>query len=252
MALQAGKDQKRKRKMDIDLSKYSLFQEEKIQHVSLLPQQGYCNLNYLAKTEKNAYVARKLQVNKIDRAFEFKVQQYAAHKNLAAKAYLYDDKEHLILSDFLQGVHKEKLTPRELRTLAQTLGKLHGIKLRKRHQSLKKEFKAHHTKAHYALKKLQKKSYEPVVTHHDLNPKNILFHHHKIKFIDWEYSGINDRYFDLATISAEFKLTLKEERYFLQRYFQNHTKPNLKKLHLYKELYTILCSVWFKNLNNNN
>ena len=43
--------------------------------------------------------------------------------------------------------------------------------------------------------------------------KIILFQVHKITLINWEYARINDRYFDLASIVLEFKLTnLKSSR----------------------------------------
>ncbi|MFT7824098.1 MAG: choline/ethanolamine kinase family protein [Sulfurimonas sp.] len=247
MDTRVGKDQGQKSKMGIDLSRYTLFQKEKIKHCALLPYQGYCNTNYLAITENTRYLIRKLQPNSLDRAFEYRVQQHAHRKKIGAEPFHYDAENYLIISDFLDGEHKSKLTPREIRTVAETLRKLHRINLRKERYRLKKDFKPGQTKALKALKKLQKEPKDHVLTHHDLNPRNILFHKQRVKFIDWEYTGINDRYFDLATIAAEFKLTAREERYFLRSYFRNNAGFNLKKLHLYKELYTILCSLWFKN-----
>ena len=234
--------------MDLELEGYPIFLKDPIKTLSLLPEQGYCNVNYLAITENTRYLLRKLQPNKIDRAFEYRVQHRAHQRRLGAKPVHYDEENYLIISDFLEGEHKSRLTPRELRTLASTLRKLHKIKLRTRPYRLKKAFRPRHTKALYALSKLNREPRELVLTHHDLNPRNILFHNQKVKFIDWEYTGLNDRYFDLATIAAEYRLTQREEHYFLRSYFQNSTRINLKKLHLYKELYTILCSLWFKNL----
>lgn len=247
MDTQAGKNQKWRPAMDLDLSRYPLFRKEKIRHFSLLPYQGYCNTNYLAITENTRYLIRKLQPNSLDRAFEYRVQKHAHRKKIGAEPFHHDEENYLIISDFLDGEHKNKLTPREIRTVAATLRKLHRINLRKERYRLKKDFKPGHSKALKALKKLQKEPKDHVLTHHDLNPKNILFHKQRVKFIDWEYTGINDRYFDLATIAAEFKLTPREERCFLRSYFKHSTRINLKKLHLYKELYTILCSLWFKN-----
>ena len=234
--------------MDLELDDYPVFMKDPIKALSLLPEQGYCNINYLAITENTRYLLRKLQPNTINRAFEYRVQQQAHKRKLGAKPFHYDEENYLIISDFLEGEHKNRLTPREMRTLAGTLRRLHQIKLRTKRYRLKKDFKPKHTKALKAIRKLSNEPKEFVLTHHDLNPRNILFHQQKVKFIDWEYTGINDRYFDLATIAAEFNLTAREERYFLRSYFKNSAKINLKKLHLYKELYTILCSLWFKNL----
>lgn len=226
----------------------AFFKDKEEPTLSLLPEQGYCNVNYLAYAQNSRYLVRKLQPNHIDRAFEYRVQVKAYQHAIAAKPFHLDLQNHLIISEFLEGVHKHKLTPRELRTLSATLRKMHKIKLRKTRYNLKKDFKSGDAKAHKAMRQLDKIPNDPVLTHHDLNPKNILFHKNKVKFIDWEYTGINDRYFDLATIAAEFKLTSKEEHYFLRRYFTKRNTINLKKLYLYKELYTILCAQWFKNL----
>jgi len=234
--------------MDLKLEGYPIFLKDPVKTLSLLPKQGYSNVNYLAITENARYLLRKLQPNQIDRSFEYRVQHRAYQRKLGAKPIYYDEENDLMISDFLEGEHKSRLTPRELRTLAFAVRKLHKIKLRTKPYRFKKAFKPKHTKALHALRKLNKEPKELVLTHHDLNPRNILFHNQKVKFIDWEYTRLNDRYFDLATIAAEFKLTDKEERYFLRSYFKNSTRTNLKKLHLYKALYTILCSLWFKNL----
>ena len=50
-----------------------------------------------------------------------------------------------------------------------------------------------------------------VLTHHDLNPKNIIFNKNNIKIIDWEYSGVNNKFFDLASICVEFNLNKKKD-----------------------------------------
>jgi len=235
--------------MDFDLSICPLFENDPLLELSLLPEQGYCNINYLAITQNTRYLVRKLQPNHIDRTFEYRIQKKAYGKHIAGKPFCHDEDHYIIISEFLEGRHKQKLTPRDLRTLASTLQKMHKIRIRKKRYHLKKDFKSKDAKAHKALRLLSKIPKDHVLTHHDLNPKNILFHNQRVKFIDWEYTGINDRYFDLATIAVEFKLMSHEEHFFLRSYFKNSTTINFKKLYLYKELYTILCAQWFKNLN---
>lgn len=60
-----------------------------------------------------------------------------------------------------------------------------------------------------------------------MNPKNIIFNKNKFKIIDWEYAGINDRFFDLASICIEFQLNKSEEKIVLSSYFKN--KKNYHK-----------------------
>ena len=88
-----------------------------------------------------------------------------------------------------------------------------------------------------------------VLSHHDLNPKNIIFNKNKIKIIDWEYAGINDRFFDLAAICIEFKLNKKEEELFLSYYLKKIDEKKYSKLKYFKIIYKNLCDLWFEKLN---
>jgi len=81
-----------------------------------------------------------------------------------------------------------------------------------------------------------------VLCHNDLNHKNILFSD-TIKFIDWEFASMNDRYFDLAAICIEFKLSPREEGVFMNAYFQNR-KKDFYKLKIYKIIYKQVCYIW--------
>ncbi|HHD82441.1 MAG TPA: choline kinase, partial [Campylobacterales bacterium] len=102
-------------------------------------------------------------------------------------------------------------------------------------------------KAYEAFKVIERYPPEYVLAHNDLHPKNILFGK-KIEFIDWEYAGVTDRYFDLAAIVVEFKFNKKDEKRFLQTYFGRQKKVNYKKLEAYKTVYTTLWTVWFYKL----
>ena len=64
----------------------------------------------------------------------------------------------------------------------------------------------------------KKKSPRLVPCHNDLVPENILLKD-KIYFIDWEYSGMNDLFFDLAAFLLESRVNSDLETVFLQTYF---------------------------------
>lgn len=231
--------------MSIDLTRYRLFQNQIIKSVSQLENQGYCNINHIVKTSSNTYLLREFQLE-LDRKFEFNVQKKAHSKGLAPNPLLLDLKENLMITEFSAGEHKFTLKKKELRELALTLRKLHKIKIRKKPHNHKKDFKYKHKRANSTLLKLQKYKKDLVLSHHDLNPKNILFSK-KITLIDWEFAGINDRYFDLATVCVEFKLNRKMEQYFLQYYAHLHSQDGAwerEKLELYKVLYKELFQVW--------
>ena len=62
--------------------------------------------------------------------------------------------------------------------------------------------------------------------------------------IDWEFAGMNDKYFDLAAISVEFKFEFLDEAYLLASYF-GRAGWNKKKFDAYKIIYSALCTQWF-------
>lgn len=209
--------------MTIDFLKgYTIFQNETLQDLSLLENQGFCNTNYLLNTSKNKYIIRLFKTQR-NRQFEFDTQKKAHQKKIASNPLLLDVQHSFMIYEFVEGVHKIKLKRQELRALATLLARLHKIKVR---GSYPKDF---------------------VLCHHDLNPLNILFSH-TITLIDWEYARVNNRYFDLATIVVEYNLTRKEEAYFLYAYFKK--RASLKEMYRYKINYLKECIAWFEKENN--
>lgn len=228
----------------INLSGYKLFENQTIESFSPLENQGFCNINYVVKTCSNSYsytyLVREFKHTLVDRAFEFKVQKKAHTKGLAPNPLLLDLEQNIMITEFTHGEHKFTLKKNDLKQLAFTLKKLHKIKVHKKPHNHKKDFRPKHKKANATLIKLKKYKKDLVLCHHDLNPKNIFFTD-RITLIDWEFAGVNDRYFDLATVCVEFKLNQEMEKYFLRYYTHTHSQ---KKLELYKVLYKELYRVW--------
>ncbi len=199
------------------------FKEEELH---LLPNQGHCNLNFSLEKKGKKYLVRKFRLADRDRKLEFKIQNLAYKKGVAAMP-LYLDKS-IMISYFLEGIHKKKLSQKETRVLAIALRKLHKIPYRGKKiffkKSLEKQFKD-----------------DFVLCHNDLNIKNVLFDK-KAYFIDWEYAGMADRYFDLATVCEEFEI---DEAYFMRVY---GTKIDKKKSLAYKKIYRQVTQDWFKKL----
>ncbi len=61
--------------------------------------------------------------------------------------------------------------------------------------------------------------HELVPCHNDLLPGNILRAGDRLMLIDWEYAGMNDRFFDLANIAVNNGLQGDEEARLLEAYF---------------------------------
>ncbi len=244
------------------LKQYNIFQDEEIFSFKKLKNQGFCNINYHLKTSKKSYVLREFISDKtvnISRNFEFKVQKKAFKKGIAAKPIYLDKDKRFMIYEFLDGKHKEELNKNELKTLMKTVKKLHKIKIKSKQTNLKKELKNYtYLKTNQAkkslsickkeLKNLDKYNKNIVICHHDLNPKNILFTKNTIKLIDWEYAGLNDSFFDLATICYEFDLSKKEQKYLLKQYLKQYTKKDILKLNSYIKIYKHICKLWFLSL----
>ena len=232
--------------MPIDLQRYELFKNKKIKEFSLLSNQGHCNHNYLLICENQEYLIREFKLAN-DRVSEFKIQKIASKQKIGATPLILDEKNALMISEFIQGVHRPKPNQQELKKLARLIKKLHTLKLRQKPNYLRQNFKFGDKKAIKAFVALKAFKKEPVVCHNDLHDKNILFGK-SVKLIDWEYAGVNDRYFDLASICVEFKLSKRNEEAFLRVYFGRGKRVNSKKLALYKVIYKELWRLWFLKL----
>lgn len=246
-----------------EIKNYNIFKSELL-NIELLKTQGINNISYLLKTTDKEYVLRVFKSKKsvnISREFEFLTQKKAYEKGFATKP-IFLNKDFMIYI-YEKGIHKYKLSNLEIKNLSKIVKKMHKIDLKSKNYNFAKDLKYYSSilkdeksskllkKTQKALKTLKKYKKDLVLTHHDLNPKNIIFtQDEKILIIDWEYAGTNDRFFDLATICVEFKFTKGEEKIFLNNYFKKIKKSYLKKLKEYKKIYKNICALWFSSLEN--
>lgn len=82
--------------------------------------------------------------------------------------------------------------------------------------------------------------------HNDLVPENFLLNEkNKLFLIDWEYSGQNDLYWDLASYLLECNASDKETKNFLNYYFNHEpTDEDIIKIKFMKAFQDILWSIW--------
>lgn len=86
--------------------------------------------------------------------------------------------------------------------------------------------------------------------HNDLNPSNILLTENNLYIIDYELSGINDVFFDLATIA--WLLNPESRKTLLIEYFGCYNENDYNKLINYLFVVKMLNSLWslLKSLDN--
>ena len=240
------------------IKNYNIFKEELLS-LELLKNQGFNNISYLLKTTNKSYVIRVFKSNEsvnISRKFEYKIQKKAYKIAIASKPIFLNDK--FMIYEYQKGIHKTKLSKIELKNLVLKIKKFHNFKIKDKPYDLKLDLKNYSEKlttkiskklidkCFKSIKILEKQKYEPVLTHHDLNPKNIIFSRNSIKIIDWEYAGVNDRFFDLASLCIEFKLNKNEEKIVLNSYFKTKKSYHKIKLKHYKIIYDSFCKLWFE------
>lgn len=82
--------------------------------------------------------------------------------------------------------------------------------------------------------------------HNDLVPENLLLDkQNKLFLIDWEYSGTNDYYWDLASYLLESESSREDEYIFLSHYFnRSPSEQDLIKIKIYQAFQDILWAVW--------
>jgi thiamine kinase-like enzyme len=240
------------------LKNYNIFKEELIS-LELLKNQGFNNISYLLKTTEKSYIIRVFKSNdsvNISREFEYKIQKKAYKNHIASKPIFLN--EEFMIYEYTKGFHKTKLSKIDLRNLVLKIKKFHQFKIDEKPYNLTLDLKNYSKKlssqksqkliksCFKSIKALKKFKNKPVLSHHDLNSKNIIFDKNSLKIIDWEYAGVNDRFFDLACVCVEFKLTKNEEKIVLHNYFKNSRKYHQIKLKHYKIIYNSFCKLWFE------
>jgi len=231
------------------LQKYKLFSNEILLSCKELPQQGYCNKNYLLQTDKQKYIVRKNLVNEIDREAEFFMYTLAYKHGITSEPLYWDKTMQITISTFLEGEHIVDLENNQILNIAKLLQILHHIDLAQAPIVLEKLLSPNNYEERSILEKIDTFKSEYVFCHNDLNPQNILFNSvsNSVKLIDWEYAGVNDRYFDLACVCVEFDLSLAQEKMFLTQYFSSDSSFDADKLKIYKILYIAVKKRWFLN-----
>ena len=224
------------------LKAHPFFSDKQIDSCTLLATQGFCNENYILMADDKKYIARKLVITDIDRDLEYQIQQLAFKEGITAEPLVFDKKNGFMIFEFLEGVHKSQLNQDDLKCLAETLNKLHSIEINSKPIDIVIEHKT--VEVLSAFETIGNYLKENVLCHNDLNPQNIFFTD-KVKFIDWEYAGVNDRYFDLASICVEFSLDEQDKSILLKSYFNDEIIES-KKLEAYKTIYIALCKQWFE------
>ena len=84
----------------------------------------------------------------------------------------------------------------------------------------------------------------PVPCHNDLLGANFVGTGSGLRIVDWEYAGMNDRYFDLANFSVNNELTEADDRVLLDAYFGTGDERRFAALRLTRILSDLREAAW--------
>ncbi len=201
----------------------------------------------------------------IDRDAEHRASVAAADAGVGPEVLAYLEAERCLVTRFIAG---RPLRPEELRTpqlLADAAAALRAVHagpplpvafdpwaVVDAHQRLAVERGARLPPAHAEAVALAARirplltgpEHEPVPCHNDLLTANLLHDGRRLRIVDWEYAGMNDRYFDLANLSVNNGLEPEDDEILLRAYFGASTRRRLARLRLMRLMSDFREAMW--------
>ncbi|MBF0714316.1 phosphotransferase [Gemella sp. GH3] len=217
---------------------------------------GITNVNYIITTNEHKYFCRipkdNLLLSKKDN--ELEALNTLKNKSYFLKPIYYS--QNLLITPFQQNA-KTFISNKNLSTIVEIANILKDF-----HSSeyivdsefnptkkFKQYFEQIENKNNYIDKYIYlldefEKFYEPDrLCHNDLVEGNFLFVKNKIYLIDFEYCGLNDHYFDIASFISENNLNYQETITFLKNYFSEEA-CNFEKLDIFLKFADLLWYTW--------
>ena len=186
-----------------------------------------------------------------------KISKQIVKENLFPKIIYSDHKNSLYVYEYFEGKELQTLNKELIIMIGSKLKKLHSLDLNKNLNSFESQIylyihKINENKNNKILKegiklytKLKNNKFDNVVSHNDLNNSNILFNNYEVRFIDYDYLSINDRFCDLARICSSYKFSKKDIEVFLESYGLVSNKNNLDILQRWQLMNLYTDVIWF-------
>lgn len=220
---------------------------------------GLNNKNYLLNYYGNEYVLKiPATSSKLSFENEHNILNILKRTSLCPQIIYHNNNSGILLTKYLNfsNLSFETFKSKDfLSSLANSLNNLHSLsykqvetfnpfnEIRFNINYLKNiSFEFHHNIDLYIdyLNTLEEKyinKKDLALCHNDLNTSNILFKDNIVYFIDFEFSGVCDIFFDLATLS--WFLNEDEQRFLLTSYFKTDENLSYKKEKLNDYLFIV-------------
>lgn len=228
------------RQQEFNSAVKSIFGDLELQKIQILDG-GSLSQIYKIKIDNKSYVVRMMDLEDslTLRENQIKCMNAAFKMGIAPTCHYSDAHTGLIIMDYIQA-QPIVVSEKWLKELGSLLRQLHSFKdFPQPHQPLFDYMQE-------LVKSFREMSLAPMIDdyltqfdqvisilsphltlascHNDLNCKNLLFKD-KIYFIDWEAAGMEDPFFDLATLCNEFMTSELQQHCFLSSYFDTEPTP---------------------------
>ena len=211
---------------------------------------GMSNYTYVIDSENKKYTVRILGEHAEKFVWRHEENYHIPlfeQLGITTHTVYFDDKTGIKISEYIEGDILSHLNPLDhLEEVAEILHKIHDSNLNSKYdyelfERLHKYERINHslTEEYYNLKNEMLHLYEShyskyphVLTHGDSQPSNFIIGKNKNYIVDFEFSGNNDPYYDLACFgNIDFSHALALLEVYLKR---PPTKEELKRLHYYR------------------
>ena len=223
------------------------------------PLAGLTNTNYLVTVNGDRFVLRvsgqnTLQLG-INREYEYEALSAVSKAGIGAQVEYYLLPEGHLVTRFINGHHltlEEYRTPENIQRIVKTVKRLHKLPLTKaafspfrcvesyaeQARSMRIPFPEGFNKRLEKMEKIEQEQARDTYPWHRFCHNDLFFVNMlddgKIWFIDWEFSGVSDIYYDLATLSYAYDspdtMPRELQEYMLECYFGDVKKENWTRL----------------------
>ena len=230
---------------------------------------GLTNRNYRLDADGESFVLRVAGRNSallgIDRACEVASSRAAAALGVGPEVVAYLPEHDAMLRRFVPGrtlTAGEVRQPAILRRLANALRRYHDgsppaaarfspFAVVRNYHALASDRRVNFPDDFdRALKRLatieqQSKTEDPPCPcHNDLLAANFIDDGATVRIIDWEYSGMGDRFFDLGNLAANNEFDTADERALIEAYFGGVRPDHLRRLRLMRQASDMREAMW--------
>lgn len=216
---------------------------------------GMSNYTYLVEVNNTPYVVRIIGDNGeviVQPKNEFKHLKLVEKMNITSKTIYFDEDNGDKISEYIEGtILSQKIENEDIIELSNILKDLHQTKIIGEDYQLKDRLRRYECLLnktpdfkYYELKLMWLKLYDEVYIfskkvfcHGDCQRSNLIKTDTGIKLLDFEFSGMNDPYYDIASFG---NISFDDSISLLYAYLDNNvTKEDLNKLRFYR-MYQVL------------